>query len=762
VASVLLGFLAVSASALDDQAPREGATFNLEGRQATLTKLVDLPYVESEYTKLFKFDSYDNPKLKELRERYKLDEIVAPGKDEFDRQVLLMDWVHQQFKKFGTPTSKAKGALEILRAINEGHTFYCSHYADTLISAAASLGWVDRDLALRRPNHMGQGFLEHSVTEMWSNQFRKWVMFDPLFALYVEKDGLPLNAYELRQEWFYNEGRDLTFVIGKERKKYHKADMPIFSGHFAGFGDLTINPSTLHLYAFIAYIPNANPMDAGPDYSNMFITKDKLGEGTEWHTRKAPANPAVDPYFPIDQVALNLVAEGGNVRATFKTMTPNFKTYQVRTDGGEWKPTGGSFAWSLHSGTNRLEAKTINQFGVEGPISTAEIALKSDEPKAEASTAPAAAEPSNLPAALDPIKTVEIGKNRELRVNGKPFFPLSSWAQSPSHFGLLRSLGFNTFCGGNARSNCDAASKVGGYVMPGFNQSVKGHPALLAQIQGDEPDLGFDKGKPRKTAEAVVESYKRLRSMDDTRPILLNLTSSFMVNGGGSGNRPAAERNAYYEVVVNGGDIVSFDVYPIYGWNLEDKLYWVADGVKELRAYAGPAKPVFTCIETSKGSRWITYERQKDVKPEHTRAEVWMAIIRGATGIIYFTHAWHPSFTEFAPTPEMQAELKRLNEQITRLAPAILADPAKEQVSISLAGDLKGEVLAKQYDGFLYLFANNLDMNRKSGLATIQVDGLKKGTKIEVIDEAREIIADEGSFADEFGPLAVHLYRIAR
>jgi hypothetical protein len=30
---------------------------------------------------------------------------------------------------------------------------------------------------------------------------------------------------------------------------------------------------------------------------------------------------------------------------------------------------------------------------------------------------------------------------------------------------------------------------------------------------------------------------------------------------------------------------------------------------------------------------------QPDVKPEHTRAGVWMAIIRGATAIA-FTHKW--------------------------------------------------------------------------------------------------------------------------
>jgi len=75
------------------------------------------PYVESEYTSLFRFDKFSNPKLKELRERYQLDAVVASGRDEFEQQVLLLDWVHHQFKKFGRPPIETTGALEILKAI---------------------------------------------------------------------------------------------------------------------------------------------------------------------------------------------------------------------------------------------------------------------------------------------------------------------------------------------------------------------------------------------------------------------------------------------------------------------------------------------------------------------------------------------------------------------------------------------------------------------------------------------------------------------
>ncbi len=346
-------------------------TLDLGGRKVVVKKLDALPFVESDYTQRFKFDSYENPKLKELREKYKLDEVVAPGKDEFDRQVLLLDWTHRQFKKFGRPSANPKGALEILKAVEEGHTFFCAHYADTLCSAAASLGWVDRTLALRRHrDYPNAGSPEHSTTEIWSNQHRKWVMVDPTGNLYVEKDGVPLNAFEIRTEWFYKEGKDLVFSIGKDRKKHRKADLPIFLGRFAGFGDLTVPANEMEKYGFTGYIPNTDLMDSGPDYGKMFIVKDKMCDGTKWHERKLPADPAVDCYFPIGQASASLAADGAALKVSFRTLTPNFKEYRVRLDGGEWKASGDSVAWSLRAGANLLEAKTVNRFGVEGPVTT--------------------------------------------------------------------------------------------------------------------------------------------------------------------------------------------------------------------------------------------------------------------------------------------------------------------------------------------------------------------------------------------------------
>ena len=355
---------------------RQGDALRVGTHEGVVTRLDTLPYVQSEYAKRFRFDSYDNPRLRELRDQYRLDEVVSGGKDEFDRQVLLLDWVNHQFKKFGRPTSPARGALDILRAIPTGNAFFCSHYGDVMVSAAASLGWVDRPLCLRRPDNIGQGSTEHTSTEIWSNQYRKWIMLDPTFAMYVEKDGVPLNAFELRQEWFYHDGKDLVFVLDKDRKRYRKSDLPVFRNRYEGFGDLSLDASALNPYAFIGYVPNTNLMDRGLDYGRMFIVQDRLCDGTQWHKRLVPSNPASDPYFPIGQAAMTPLENGAGLRVELKTFTPNFKAYLARIDDGPWKPAGNSFLWELHGGANRLQVKTVNLFGIEGPLSTAEVRLE--------------------------------------------------------------------------------------------------------------------------------------------------------------------------------------------------------------------------------------------------------------------------------------------------------------------------------------------------------------------------------------------------
>ena len=113
--------------------------------------------------------------------------------------------------------------------------------------------------------------------------------------------------------------------------------------------------------------------------------------------------------------------------------------------------------------------------------------------------------------ALEPIKTVAAGDNAELRVNGKPFFPIMLWLQNADDFALVKELNHNTVVGfwWSPKEGGDAAKdpgladfaqkawKAGLYFVPSFNanypagvaQKVAAMENTLGWIQGDEPDM---------------------------------------------------------------------------------------------------------------------------------------------------------------------------------------------------------------------------------------------------------------------------------
>jgi hypothetical protein len=70
---------------------------------------------------------------------------------------------------------------------------------------------------------------------------------------------------------------------------------------------------------------------------------------------------------------LEITAEKANPVVTLKTLTPNFKSWEVQFDNGPWKTSAATFTWTLQLGTNLLAARARNQFGVAGPVSAAEI-----------------------------------------------------------------------------------------------------------------------------------------------------------------------------------------------------------------------------------------------------------------------------------------------------------------------------------------------------------------------------------------------------
>jgi hypothetical protein len=213
-----------------------------------------------------------------------------------------------------------------------------------------------------------------------------------------------------------------------------------------------------------------------------------------------------------------------------------------------------------------------------------------------------------------------------------------------------------------------------------------------------------------------------------------------------------------YPQYLEGCDIASFDIYPA----AHDKpqvagnLWYVAKGVERLAKWTDGSKPVWNCIECTR-----IHNPKTKATPHEVRCEVWMSIIHGSTGLIYFVHEWQPKFNESAllSDPEMLSAVTKINRQIADLAPVLnsptIADAAKvssDNSAVPVAS------MVKKHAGATYVFA--VVMRGEATTATFTLQDLKGKRTVEVIGENRAVTSQDGVFTDRFRPWDVHLYKI--
>lgn len=348
------------------------------------------------------------------------------------------------------------------------------------------------------------------------------------------------------------------------------------------------------------------------------------------------------------------------------------------------------------------------------------------------------------------------------------FFPIAVWLQSPSQAGRYRAAGFNTYVGlwkGPTEDQLRALEKAGMRVICDQNAVALQHldsPAIIGWMHGDEPDNaqalpgGGGYGPPI-PAERIVESYRKIRTADPSRPVLLNLGQGVAWDRWhGRGVRTNHPED--YPEYVQGCDIASFDIYPVAHNSPEvaGNLWFVAQGVERLRRWAGPDRIVWNCLECT---RINTPDRK--ATPDQVRAEAWMSIVHGSMGLIYFVHEWKPRFREVAllDDPEMLTAVTALNRQIAQLAD-VLNTPTLEPggTVTSESAEVPVAALWKRARGAQYVFA--VALRGAPTTAEFRLPGTAPATEVEVIDEGRTLPLRDGRFRDSFGPWQVHLYRV--
>ena len=351
---------------------------------------------------------------------------------------------------------------------------------------------------------------------------------------------------------------------------------------------------------------------------------------------------------------------------------------------------------------------------------------------------------------------------------GADFFPIAVWLQDPRNAGRFRELGINLYVGlweGPTAKQLAALKTAKMPVICDQNQvglTDKNRDIIVGWMHGDEPDnaqsLGEDKGYGPPIAPArIVAEYRKMVQTDPNRPVMLNLGQGVAWDGWyGRGTRTNHPED--YPAYMEGCNIASFDIYPVVHDKPEvaGKLEFVARGVDRLCEWGKGRRIVWNCIECTRISN-------VNVKPTpaQVRSEVWMSLIHGSQGLIYFAHQFKPSFIEagLLADKEMAEAVKAINKQINGLAP-VLNSPAIEKEVTVVSSDTQTpiDLMVKRDRAFTYIFA--VAMRPHPTRATFKFRQIKSSI-VEAIGENRTLTVNHGAFTDEFaGPYAIHLYRV--
>jgi hypothetical protein len=325
-------------------------------------------------------------------------------------------------------------------------------------------------------------------------------------------------------------------------------------------------------------------------------------------------------------------------------------------------------------------------------------------------------------------------------VRGTPFFPVMLIDQcTPDAVAHAHALGINTVLNEHcadtsATRQLSMIQRKSLAILPIKGRAVRGG-GLLGWTFPDEP-------------ENNGWTPSSLRRAHPYRPGSADGLLSFVTTSGGFFRKPYTDSRVHpaaYGQFARMADVAGFDLYPL--GHCQSDLGAVYDAQRAFIKLAGD-RPTFQWIET--GPIKPEYCGGFAMTPRELTAEVWLAIVGGARGIGYFTHTWSPDHRAFDVSPSLQREMKRNSNFLASVQPGLLGRTVLSGVD---SGAIK--VIARAGGNQDYVFAVNTQ--RVPIRAQVHVPRLHNGT-LKVSGERRSVTVGNRNFADNFQPLAVHVY----
>lgn len=360
---------------------------------------------------------------------------------------------------------------------------------------------------------------------------------------------------------------------------------------------------------------------------------------------------------------------------------------------------------------------------------------------------------------------VYVDDRRRLIVGGEPFFPIGIYLgpTEEEHLRRLAEAGFNTvLCygygvGPDPIGYMDRAGRLGLKVIYSIKdlfegtayfpaelgkggdelveeyvRMLRGHPALLAWYINDELGLEW--------LPKLKERYELVSLLDPNHPALQALC------------RPA-EFGEYFETL----DVIGPDPYPIPRHPVTMVADWVEEAVEAMRS----VKPVWAILQIFSWRVYSGREEDRDPTYDEMRCMTYLALIHGATGVLYYSY--YDLFTidrkaGLKASKELFEErfdrVRRVVGELRKLAQLILSgDPVDLDVEPK-AVHVKGLKL----DDKLFILAANAG-GKRAKLKIRLPNGIDRAEPLDLNGNPRGRI-EEGTLTDTLEPLECVTYEV--
>lgn len=348
-----------------------------------VTEVNNPVYVEN--TVFHSFEDLSSPRFSHLREKYQLDTVVHGVQDEFVRMLMLRDWIRKviHISDFEDSYPGDEYAENILDEALNGQGYHCGHYMIVQNAVMNSYGYVTRCLGAG-PGVKGGPDGHHGINEIWSNKFQKWFLSDAKYNHHFEKDGIPLSALEVRDEYLKNKAADVTLVKGALRTPIVEDGVKNAKGELIDVS----KERFAQTYTWIEWEATNNRFTYWPENSHdigkLNFLADEYFKNHTWIWDDKPhwAYNTQSMILVEDRKAMewtpntinaNVSVEGDVASVTLKSNTPNLKTYQMKAAAGEWKDVSDVVTVNLKGDGGELSFRALNLADVPGPVYTVRL-----------------------------------------------------------------------------------------------------------------------------------------------------------------------------------------------------------------------------------------------------------------------------------------------------------------------------------------------------------------------------------------------------